>query len=676
MSALSVSAPAAPPPPAPAPVPPAPEDRRLRLVRRVAVVAFSVQLVAMGAWSAVLYSRYSVTFDGATYLQALHLISHGHLDPYSTTLRLPFWRGHFEILLWPLSVLDWLPPHGLVLFWAQDAAVVATEVVAFAWICRVARGQVPRPDAAWWPAALAGLGLVVLVADPWTYWATSFDFHTEPFCGLFVLAAAYDFSGRRNRRAWVWVGLTLLCGDVAGTWVTGLGLSALVAALVERDRRRALLGTGGALVVAGAAWLALLTAVGANKGSVLTASYGYLATRPGAAPPTGLTASALARQVLTHPLRPLRAFADNLHNLAANLAPAGLVGTLTPWTFGVPLVILVENELNGGYGSRRFSIPSFQSSPIYSFCAVGLVIVVAWVVGRVGLGRRALAVLAAVLAANALVWAVVWIPPVKAAWLRIPGNEASVLASVGRRIGPGDEVVASQGVVGRFAERRADYAFVAGPLEVPVSGRHVWFVLLTASGIESAPVDQTLAAVAELAGPLHATEVAATDGVFAFRWDRPASVHRLRFPGAGVTVPAWSAPGVAGRPVVAGPEADWYVTSTGRPGYLVSGDEWLRAPGSYLAGVSLSAQTPLNVEVWDDNDDQLVARRQVPATDGVTEVEMPFSVVGHPASAGYSGWGPLRIQPIPPLAGEELEVRVWAPAGAAATVYSVTLLPH
>jgi len=65
--------------------------------------------------------------------------------------------------------------------------------------------------------------------------------------------------------------MTLLCGDVAALYVVGIGLSALVAG--PTTRRHGLLA-----IAAGGAWLAMISAIGANLGSSVN-DYAYLAGR-------------------------------------------------------------------------------------------------------------------------------------------------------------------------------------------------------------------------------------------------------------------------------------------------------------------------------------------------------------------------------------------------------------
>lgn len=649
-----------------------PADRRVGTAWRVAYVLFALQLIGMSVWSAVMYSRFSITNDGAQYLQSFYLTTHGQLVPFSTVHGFDMWHDHFTLAWWPISLLDLIPPHGLLVFWAQNAAFVAAEIIALRWAGLAIAKTEGGPTWPWWPAALIAFGAVVLVADPWTYTAISFDIHAEPFACPFILLAALDFSRDRTRRAWLWVLVVLSFGDVTATWIIGLGLSAALAAYFTRARH--LLRTGLLLGGTGLVWLALVSAVGGNRGSAF-ASYGYLIAVPGRKIAPQLSTFGLLKAIAHHPTRLTNKLWENRLNALVSVAPVGGIGIFTPWTFGVPAIVLFENNASG-FGNGTFSVPGFQASPVYLFAAVGLLMIVAWLAARRWRPAPVLAgALVAVVLVSVLVWAAVWIPPVKSTWLRVSAAQAGVLAAVGRQIPTSDEVVVSQGIVGRFYARPQLYDIFGGNRTFPVVGRTVWFIIAPNAGIETEPVDQALGTVAQLAGPMHATLVSASSGIYAFRWQRPPSVHSVTFPVHPQTIPAWASAGPAGRVNRQGPVANWGVQANGRAGYILQQDYWRRPAGHYEVGVALATSGPLDVEVWDDNGFHLLARYEVPTTDTEREVLVPVNAsVRYSPVAAYAGWGLFRIRPVPPPAGQELEVRVFAPSGSLGEVYSVTLL--
>jgi hypothetical protein len=625
----------------------------LRTVRRAGYAVLGAKMVGFSLWSALLYRRFSLTPDFAQYQQAWYLIAHGHLNPYDTVGNFAFWQNHAEFIMWPLAALYWLFPHGVLLLWLQDAGVVGAELVAFCWLCDTAeRGGLGR-DARW----LAGAGLLLLTVNPWSWWAVSFDFHAECLAVLFIVLLARDLS-RGRRRAWVWVLPLLACGDVAGTYVFGLGLGLLIARRGARVRGALLagLGIGGVLFI---------SAIHGNLGSGHgLQAYDYLAA-PGY---TGsLSLFGLMRGLAAHPVAVLAKLWSKRLDLWANLASSGLIGLGSLELLPIMAVVIVSNNLFRGF---LFSEPLFQSLPIYILLPVGTVAVLVQVTRR---WRRVGLLVAALLVAQAIGWAAVWAPRTPHQWLRVPGPTAAELSAIEARIPASAAVFASQGVVGRFSSR-----YDVRPLNgnLPVRPGQDWFIFTPWVGIETQKTAGAMVFAGQLAGPMHATLVADAHGVWAFRWNPPAGVHRLRVPGGAAPLPAWTAPGVAGRAVLTGPPSSWHVTSTGRRGYVADRLEWLRYPGQYQATVKLAATGPVNVEVWDNTSDTLLERRTVPGTGGTVTVTLPVNATGGYRPTSYGGWGPFVATFGRASQVQRLEVRVWSAGTAAVDVYSAGLGPQ
>lgn len=510
-------------------------------VRRVGYAVLAVQLGCICAWSAVLYHRYALTFDFAVYHQPWYLIAHGDLDPYSSVSKLPFWRNDAEFALWPLAALYWVWPHDVVLLWAQDAGVVAAEALAFGWLCDLAGRWRSGRDA----AVLAGTGLILLAASPWIWWAVSFDYHEECLAIPFAVLLARDLATGR-RRMWLWLVPILAAGAPAATYVVGVGLGGVVA-----GRRRARLA-GALLAGSGIAYSALIVVLHADAGAPLARHYGYLVA--GAAG-SQLTAGGLVKGLARHPLSLVRALWAKRVDVLANLVPAGLLGLGYLRLLPLMLVVLLANTLSSG---ARFAEPLFQTLPVYVLLPVGSVAVLAWLAAR---HRRTALVLAGLLVVQALGWAAVWGPRTPLQWLRVSRPAAATLAAVQARIPAAAEVIASQGVVGRFSGR-AQVHELAHTGSTPITSPDVWFVITPSAGVELEPVASALALIGKLAGPLHATLVAHGHGVWAFRWRPPPGVRTLRIPDGSAGLPAWAAPGAA-RAVLAGPPSSWHAASSG-----------------------------------------------------------------------------------------------------------------
>ncbi len=607
----------------------------------VGVALLLVQGLAMLAWSTLLWQRFTLSWDYGLEYQALWLIAHGHFDPFSTLFGAPFWQLHLVLMTWLLAPLGLIAPNGPGLLWVQDLCLVGAEVVAWRWIREVTATRLGGQG-----RLLAGIGLVLLLANPWAWWSISFDYHIQVVAVLFAMLAAYDLAHERHR-VWLWVVLTILCGNVAATWVAGLGLAALLA-----GRRWRLQGI--ALFALGSTWVVLVTVIHADTGGSVITVYGYLA-----GPGLGVTPDlmSLVSGIAAHPTGVFAALWRHRLDIWANLAAGGLIGIASPWALGLALPILLADDLALG---NSFARPLFQSVLLYVVVPLGTVLVLTrmhrrWPRLALGLG--------ALLVANAVAWSVVWAPQIPVTWLRVSPAAAAVLAQADGAIPPSAEVVASQGVVGRFSDRVLVYAALEASQRISLRTRDTWWVVAPSVGIETESSAAGAALVAELAGPLRADLVLQGHGVWVFHWMPPAGTHSIRLPQVTSKAPGWLFPGAAGTPDLIGPPASWHLASTGHPGYVLARDYWREPPGHYEASVMLASTGPVNVEAWNATGHVLLARRSIPATDGVETISMSVDAQRAYPRHLFEGWGPFQSASIPPPAGNELEVRVWSAGG-------------
>lgn len=653
-----------------------------RAVRLAGAVVLGAQLVALLVWSVVQYHRFALTMDYGIYDQAFGAIAHGHLDPSDTLNGMPFWQHDGEFVLWLLAPLWWLWPHGPVLQWVQDLALVGAEAVAFGWACetapRPAGGGVSPRWAGSLPVVLPLTALVLLAGDPWAYWTAAWDFHVEPLGVLVVLQAVRSLRRGSPLAAAGCSALAMACGSVVTTYVIAAGVGATVAGLLgQRAARRDEGGTAGAvagtaawwpglvMAAAGLVWSVALSVSGADRGADLASGYGYLAAGGGVATAVGM--AGVVRGLVGHPGQALGVLWSRRLDLYASLSPSGFLGALAPWTAPLVLLVLIEDGLNKYVG---FAVPGFQNVPVYVAGAVGTVTVLA----AVGRRRPVLSLVAAVvLAANTAAWGILWLPQTATQWLRVSPPASAVLSRALKQVPADAEVVASQGVLGRFADHRDVYALF-GPGRVPVRARTVWVVVAPNQGIETLGVADAQALAGQLAGPLHGRLMAHGAGVWVFRWRPAAGTRWLTVPGRPAGVPAWAVPGQAGRSALTGPSAAWTAAATGAPGYVVAGDYWREPAGQYRVTVDLASTVPLNVEVWDDTGSVLLVRRTVATGGRWATVTAPLAATRIHPDRPYSGAGPLSVDPVPPPPGDVLEVRVWSPGGGAVRVRTVSLV--
>ncbi len=619
--------------------PPPPQSYQLwRRVRWAGYVLLGLQLVGYLVWSAILYEHFSLSADFAHFNQAWYLIAHGNLDPLDSTVAFPYVRNDAEFAIYPLAPLYWISHAAIVLQWAQDLSVAGAELVAFTWLCDLARRHCAERDA----ALLAGLGLLLFIANPWLWSTISFDVHVESLAIFFAAFLAWDLS-RGKRRAWLWAALAMFSGAPSATYVIGIGLGGVLAGRLTRRM-------GAGIAATGIAYFLAIVLLHGNLGSS-SIIQSYIADASG------------------HPFRVFEILWDNRIDIIANLAPGGLIGFGLPLILPFALAVIVPDVLAG----QGFEEPIFQNVALYVLLPVGTVAVLAWLLRR---HRRTAFVLVGVAAAQAIGWAAVWGPQIPMQWLRVSGSEAATLASLQARIPASAEVVVSQGVFGRFAARPyAHPVFGAGSV-LPLRP-DTWFIITPTSGIETVTPAVSMALIGELAGPLKARLVTHANGVWAFHLAQPPGITSITVPDGASPVPAWAAAGAASAPALDGAVSGWRMAATGAAGYVSDGMEWLERPGRYRAEVTLSTSTAstatVNVEVWDDNTFTLIARQAVRLDGGTQQVVLPVTVQAGPNATVFGGWGPFRADFLSPKPGQNIEVRVWSPGGTAVNVYSAEL---
>jgi Predicted membrane protein (DUF2079) len=511
----------------------------LRVLWFVGVGVFVVQLVLLLIHSDYLWTHFDLTADFGQYSQAWQQIATGHLNPYDTTYPwyyphygYPFYQADLELIMWPLSLLYWLWPTAFDLLVVQDIALAGAGLVAFRWVLDHLERNSPNQRLS---TVAAVSTLAILVLQPWTYWAASYDYHSEPLAVLFTVLAGRDFwSGRR--RGWIWTALVLACGNVAATYVAALGIAALIS-----GRHRWRLGLG--LVAVGVAWLTVVGLVHSGKGATL-GGYAYIA---GSASLTnGLSGvTAIVGGMIAHPTRVWHVLSGRWSAIYKFPAGAGTVGLFSAVGFAFSVVVLAPSALNTSLGYLD-SVGGSQNLMAVIACAIGVSMLVTWIArfasaaddGRGGRSfvKVGATIVAFLLPVAALVQTAVmsahWIPLSGQTFERVGAPAAHRLGALDAQIPTTAETIVSQGVVGRFAQRRNFYPYLdvyPNGQTVPIYGRHVYVILVPSQGVESESAQTTRAAV-ELMRRLGAVQLNATDGVYAFKWRVPRGVHSITFP--------------------------------------------------------------------------------------------------------------------------------------------------
>jgi hypothetical protein len=278
------------------------------------------------------------------------------------------------------------------------------------------------------------------------------------------------------------------------------------------------------------------------------------------------------------------------------------------------------------------------------------------------------------MAVNAVIWGLIWIPQIPGEWISVSPAAASALDKVSRMIPANAEVVASQGVIGRFADRRWLYA-VGGSI-VPLKTNVVYFVVVPDQGIELASVQTSEGIIGQLAGPMNGKLLFDGAGVWLIALQRPPAARSLHLPQTYTTIPAWVGRTSTGTRVTVGPESSWHMSSSSdAAGYVLFGTEWNELAGTYQMTATVSNTSSVDVEVWDASANKLLSRQQLVPSTGIQVVQSTFRVTEEGQQHTYGGVGPFRFDLSPPPLADSIEVRVWSPGSGEVSLYSVELQP-
>src|SRR5580704_18987595 len=221
----------------------------------IAALFFVLQFIGLMVYSWIQYHRFNLGIDFASVNQAATEIGKGNLNPYSTILGSSFLQNHFGLILWPIALLMVIIRTPFLFLILQNVFLVATGMITFKWASAfVASRKIPK-GFAYGILAIAG---ILLLVNPLLSYSAALDFHFEAMATFLAVFAAYDVWAGRTRRAWVWVALCLLCGDLGGLYIAGVGISALLAGKATRK-------TGLLYLLAGVLWVGLITALHANQ---------------------------------------------------------------------------------------------------------------------------------------------------------------------------------------------------------------------------------------------------------------------------------------------------------------------------------------------------------------------------------------------------------------------------
>jgi hypothetical protein len=113
-------------------------------------------------------------------------------------------------------------------------------------------------------------------------------------------------------------------------------------------------------------------------------------------------------------------------------------------------------------------------------------------------------------------------------WTVTPSGSAALLVGLDRALAS-DEVISSNGVIGRFSQRRYAYPLQLSPQTIPVKASDVVLVIATA-GNEALTHAQVAADLRFARNRLHAQPISSGKGVDTFLWRVPPGQKTVAFP--------------------------------------------------------------------------------------------------------------------------------------------------
>lgn len=625
-----------------------PDAPARRWWRSPVTIILGVQLVFMSVWSCVLLHEWSESVDYAMRNQAWWKISHGVLNPYTTPLGRYFLHDHFELINWPLAMVDRVWPSLAWPLWWQNIFLVSAEFAGIA----IVRFMMTKP---WWPAEWRrGAPLIVLALvlalSPWTWFAASNDYHYQTSAAMGIgLWFLYFGLRRRWFAAALVAGATLCVADVTGTYLAAMAVSLLLLPRTRLRDRALLLGFAGA----GLAWGPLVAHFHGSVGTNISVHYGYLLAKGQSK--AGMLAVAVG--VLKHPFVAFHHWAKSAETWWAYDSSEGFLGFFTPFSV-LPMMASLQTGLAGKVG-RLATIPweTLPATLLLAPCAL-----LVW--ARIGSSLRSrvrrwfFRVVPAFLIVNSLIWSAIWLPQVVFDYARMANSTSTTLSSIARIVAPTDEVVASFGVIGMFSQR--DYLYKLNTsrpvhLETPVTD----FVVTPWSDIENITPAQSLGNVSELLRSPNSSLVVNKNQALLVQYRRPigATTFATLKWGQYRPIALWLAQG-AGEQSTCNAIATYCVVSRAtKPRLLNYGLIWNIPPGLYHVRLDLRSSASLNVQFWDNTTNTLL--NQLSLSPVQSDVDFTLDVTTTKQFKLFTGWGPYSFRQIHPgNENDAIELRI------------------
>ena len=400
-----------------------------------------------------LFNHFAEPFDFGVFYQAATLLAHGHWNPYISiwgityypNWGLPFIANHMEILMWPLALVIRAFPSGFALLVIEALSLASTQFLISHWITKLI-----------WPSLLTNFRrtafiasiILFIYANAWWLAATSFSFHFQPIAVFLLILTAYLYYYDKHLLSFIAAFLVCLSGVTQALYLVGLGLGLW---LHNRNKNRSAL----VFILSGLMTYAIATSINLNQGTPFVELYGYLG---------GTTPIQALRAVVRNPLPLLNQIRSNFSLGLALLFPGGVLGILD-WLAGPVVLLALIPEWLAGTNQFLTELAAFQTIAVQAFLPIGM----AFLFLRILASKTRSRLVAWLLAFTMTVLVAVHMLPqnFRGAYAidnYVPQQAAIQLSSVFDSLTPNSEVIAPDGIVGRFSGRRYVYPIIAPSL--------------------------------------------------------------------------------------------------------------------------------------------------------------------------------------------------------------------
>jgi hypothetical protein len=618
---------------------------RLRLFNSLSIFAsfLVLEAIILFIYDINLISRDALSWDTALYVQGWYLIAHHSITAYSTILGADFWGNHAESIMWLLAPFGLITHNVIVLFGINIVCLIGCQLVCFSQIEKIASQSYNK-------TLCVVAGVVLLLLNPWAYYAIASDFHLEIIMTLFLLLFVTALYNDRNLVAYLsFIGL-ILCGEVAILWALAASLGFL---FNSAKRLVAAIYTGISIV-----GLVAIDLLGGDKSNTVLNGYAYLL--PKGFHNYGILS--VAAGAFIHPLSLIKVIISHKLGLWANLAPLGLIGLLEPATLPFICIVMLSN-LGNVYREGVFSQPGFQSLPVYFLLTISLV----RILQKIKPKKALIAVLLIIL--NVGFWFIIYVPKIPERYLTVGLAEAEVLNQVLADIPKSSEVVAWQGVSGIFSERPYIYA-LRRPKLIPVNTDPLYVIAAPYAGIETLSVSISARLIYELYEMTGSSLIADSANIFVFKITPQLGQKYLDLSLDEEKQAAFSLKTNGGK-FEPGKNPAISFHNLGR-GYLIYGDYFYAQSRLVKVTVNLKTDTTLQLQIWDDYTNKEVGIDYVTPNEKVQTATLYGQFSQFSIKNADMGFGIWQSYWAPPPNGELLELRIYGENIDQASIYWIT----